>query len=315
MGAALTKPGETIGENISNVASAVLGMPEFARGIRQQRALAPLQTAMPLMELLGMQQKMDQAGFDRSLDLAKFLETQSYHNDLAAYYQAQSTNLKRSGKTEALTVNGEQLTDPKSTGLLNIVAQMGAKTHAERVTVARQYADMIEGEDPDGAAWLRRYADQSAAEATRMAAARGAATTASTTQARIDADVVTPESVQAGVDDAVAAGNAALSNYRDYDDWYDQNRRQGESYKSARARFDAEKKLVQRAIGRIRSHVRANPGATWDDVLKGAQAGTPSNAPASQQAAPAAKPGQQPSDKAKKPMTLEELEASLGIKP
>lgn len=54
-GMAMTKPGETIGENISNVAAGIIGVPRAMREAREDQMFHPLQEAGAMQNLYGMQ--------------------------------------------------------------------------------------------------------------------------------------------------------------------------------------------------------------------------------------------------------------------
>ena len=207
LGAATTGPSATAGEGISNVARSVLGLPQAAQDIRNQRALEPLKFAQPLMQMMQLQRTIE----SQDIENIERLQRGNYYASLAAENAAKQPEpfsgsaVKLGGKSWAINqVTGElvPLTDPTtgqqvsatdSGGMAGVLLGLGGKTEDERAQLAVQYADMIEAEDPDTAAWLRRFAaGTQARKVTRAAASAGGTATAST-RARIREGVETPD--------------------------------------------------------------------------------------------------------------------------
>lgn len=325
-GAALTKQGETAGENISNVAAAVLGVPEFMEERKQQRMLRPLQTAGPLMETLQASQKLDMQEFDRQLKLAEFFGDREYKAGLLKWYEAQIAASQqprfsgtpfidsegrvwdrdtRSGNWKLQTdAQGRPLQGPRQKwdpGFKNFTG-----SREERAAFRDMQAAAERGEIWDEATFNRRvtyYTGQFAGSS----AAGGAG-------GRVGAGVDTPDvkarDIQRRTErlkrDIARADKEAQM---DYFDWNELNRgAQPPEGKTKRDLWLAARQAAQQRVQQLEAELEALEGPTA--VPPASQTAMPTRPAPRQQAAPRQAP---PAVKGK-PTTAEELKRKLGIK-
>lgn len=136
LGAALTKPSQTPGEGISNVAQAILGIPEFKKNKQMQKILAPLGMIKQGLEM----QKLE-SGIGLDIARAEKLGRPDVPEDEDPYVKY----FERSGGVFGVTPEGEGQQIP---GIPGKTPTPSAGTRMEREAERENAERVARGQDP-----------------------------------------------------------------------------------------------------------------------------------------------------------------------
>ncbi len=315
IGAATTQSGDTVGENISNVARSVLGLPDAKQAIRTQRAMAPLQFAQPLMQLMQMQQKMADSRDERIykqglLQYYSQLGAKAGQPDFERPYGADGklwTMDPRTGTPKPLIdpASGQQLPDPKTSGVLGLLG--GGRGDAdERAVAGEMLAAWMQdgGPEPGSPEWLVAFSQRTQSRKVARASAAAGGSAAASTRARIGEGVETPDALQGRISNWQGSINNRLTALRRKQASFADELLMPERFRDPQFRgyqpeaSAREIELLEQALPLISDFVRQNPDATYQQFLEAISGGG--------QAPPPPAPKKGAAAKTKKPMASAE---------
>ena len=205
LGAATTESGDTIGENISNVARSVLGGPQVRQDFRTKRALEPMQFAAPLMQLHQMQRQLENSNIENveRLSRANYYAAlgakagqpgEPYGNPIPSGGKLWNMNQQTGVYSPALDpITGEQLDDPKTAGMAALLGGRGSED--ERAVAGEMVSEFMRGlgPEPGSPEWLSSFSQRTQSRKLTRGATLAGAGAAARNQANITAGTDTPD--------------------------------------------------------------------------------------------------------------------------